>query len=65
MTLGQYLKEARKKKGLSVRQLAKIVGVCHTSIYDYENDLSEPRISHLKWIAKALDISLIELVERI
>ena len=65
MTLGQYLREAREKKGLSVRQLAEIVGVSHTTIYDCENDLSEPRISTLKWIAEALDISLIELVERI
>lgn len=65
MTLGKYLKKAREKKGLSVRELAKLVGVAHTTIYKYETDEHEPRISHLKWIAQALDIPLTELVERI
>lgn len=65
MTLGELLREAREKKGLSVRELAKLVGVCHTTIYKYESGDYEPKISHLKWVAEALDISLLELIERI
>lgn len=65
MTLGELLRRAREKKGLSIRELAKMVGVSHVSIYHYERDNHIPRISHLKRLAKALDIKLKELIERL
>lgn len=65
MTLGELLREAREKKGLSVRELAKMVGISHPTIYKYEADQYEPRISHLKWLAQALDLTLLEIVERL
>lgn len=65
MTLGELLRQARKKKGLKIRELAELVGVSHVTIYHYEKDHYEPRISHLKWLAQALDLTLTELIERI
>jgi transcriptional regulator with XRE-family HTH domain len=65
MTLGELLKQAREAKGLSTRELAEKVGVSHSTIYKYESDSHEPRISHLKWLAQALDLTLLELIERI
>ena len=63
--LGDLLYQERMKRGMTTRELAKIVGVSHTTIYKYEYGVCEPRISHLKWIAEALHIPLIKLVERI
>jgi transcriptional regulator with XRE-family HTH domain len=65
MTLGELLRQARKKKGMKIRELAKLVGVSHVSIYHYEQDNHTPRITHLKWLAQALDIKLEELIERL
>lgn len=35
------------------------------TLYKYEADQYEPRISHLKWLAQALDLTLLEIVERL
>ena len=65
MTLGDILRLAREAKGLSTDELAKMVGVSRTTIYNSESGSHEPRISHLKWLAEALDIPLMEIIERI
>lgn len=65
MTIGEFLRKAREKKGLSQRELAELVGVSHVSIYNYEQGNHTPRITHLKWLAQALDIKLEELIERL
>jgi transcriptional regulator with XRE-family HTH domain len=65
MTLGELLRQARETKGMSTRELAEKVGVSHSAIYKYESDKSEPRVSHLKWLAEALDLPIMELIERI
>ena len=65
MTLGELLKQTRETKGLSIRELAELVGVSHVSIYHYEQDNHVPRLTHLKWLAQALDLKLSELIERI
>lgn len=65
MTLGDILRLAREAKGLSTRELAEMVGVSRSTIYNYESGSHEPRISHLKWLAEALDLSIMELIERI
>lgn len=65
MTISKLLRQAREKKGLSQRELAKMVGVSHVTICHYERDNHMPRISHLKRLAQALDLTLLEIVERI
>ena len=65
MTLGETLKQARKKKGLKIKELAELVGVSYVSIYHYEQDNHVPKLTHLKWLAQALDLKLAELIERI
>ena len=65
MKLGELLGKARVAKGLSRKELAEMVGVSPFTIYNYESDKHEPRISHLKWIAEALDIPIMKLIERI
>lgn len=63
--LGELLRKERMRQGLTVRELAKKVGISHPTVYKYESGEYEPRISHLKWIAETLNIPLIKLVERI
>lgn len=65
MTLGETLKQARIEQGWSVRQPAEITGISHTSIFNYEGDKTEPKLSHLKWLAEALLLPIMELIERI
>lgn len=65
MTLGETLKQARLEQGWSARQLAEITGISHTSIFNYEGDKTEPRISHLKWLAETPLLSINDLIERI
>lgn len=65
MKIGELLGKAREAKGLSRKELAEMTGVSLRTIYNYESDSHEPRISHLKWLAEALDIPIMKLIERI
>lgn len=57
--------ESRKAKGLSQNQLAKIAGVPQSVISDIENGKTEaPRIDTLQAIAKALEVSIDELLQQ-
>jgi len=58
--LGERLKIARKKAGLSLRDLALLIGgqVTHTAIAKYESGQMMPGSSVLIALAKALDVSL-------
>lgn len=58
MIIGNAIKEARKKKGLSQSELADLSGLNRNSIYNYETGKREPRIDALVAIAKALEISI-------
>jgi transcriptional regulator with XRE-family HTH domain len=61
-TLGQRIKQARLKKGLTQTQLAKKAGASsHTVICDYERGKrgkKRPDIRFLLKVAEALDISI-------
>ena len=48
MTLGQKLKEIRKRFGLSQEQLAEIMNVSRQAITKWENDSGIPDISNLQ-----------------
>ena len=56
MTLGQKLKEIRKRFGLSQEQLAEIINVSRQAITKWENDNGMPDISNLKELSKIFGI---------
>ena len=56
-----FLKQARHKKGLSIRELAKVSGVGKASIERIEAEKTTPRIDTLCKLAKALDVPVTEL----
>lgn len=58
MTLGQKLKEIRKKFGLSQEQLAEIMNVSRQAITKWENDGGIPDISNLQELSKVFGITV-------
>ena len=55
--LSTMIKEARKKKGISARELAKLCDVSHTEINNIENGVRmKPALLTLKGFEKYLDL---------
>ena len=60
-TLGEKIKDARNEKGMSQRDLAKIVGVSHTAIGDLEKDkVKNVDLNMMADIISALDMPVFE-----
>lgn len=63
MSLGERIKQIRENNSLSVRQLAKKVGVTASFIYQLEQDKVSPSFSTLKSIANALETNISLFIE--
>lgn len=61
-TIGQRIKAARQRAGLSQAELADKMGRPYQSIGQWERDISSPKFSSLEEIADALGISIEELI---
>lgn len=55
MTTGQRIKEARKKAGLTQKELGAKLGVTYQTLAQWENDLRNPKQETIKRIATALN----------
>jgi transcriptional regulator with XRE-family HTH domain len=55
--LGTRLRQARKDRGLSQKQLADCAGLVQSAISAFEAGEKEPRISTLQQLASCLQIS--------
>lgn len=58
MTLGQKLKEIRKRFGLSQEQLAETMNVSRQAITKWENDGGIPDVSNLQELSKVFGITI-------
>ncbi|MBQ4633883.1 MAG: helix-turn-helix transcriptional regulator [Bacilli bacterium] len=58
MTLGQKLKEIRKRFGLSQEQFAEIMNVSRQAITKWENDGGLPDVSNLQELSKVFGITV-------
>ena len=58
----ERMRELRKQKGMTLKQLADIIGVAEVTVSTYERGTREPPLSVLCAIADALGASLDELV---
>lgn len=56
-TFGEKIKELRKMRGLTQPELAKELGVSNGMISNWENNVNEPGLSHIKNIAIFFDVS--------
>jgi len=62
--LSKNLRKLRDKKGLSQDKLAKLADIANNTIIKIEQGENvNPRLDTLKKIAKALDVSVDELIE--
>ena len=57
-TFGDRMAAARERAGLSQAQLAKRMGVKHSTVRKWEDDLSEPRANKLQMMAGLVGVSL-------
>ena len=55
---GKKFKELRIEKGLTQREIGKILGVCNQTISFWENASREPDLDSLVEIAKFFEVSI-------
>ena len=63
MTLGEKIREARRKCGLSQEQLADKMSVSRSTIAKWETDKGLPDVGNLKLLARLLNTSLDRLLD--
>lgn len=63
MTLGEKIKELRKKANISQEELAEKVGVSRQAVTKWESDAGLPDLDNLKSIASLFNISIDELLD--
>ena len=63
MTLGDKIREARRKCGLSQEQLADKMSVSRSAIAKWETDKGFPDVGNLKLLARLLNTSLDRLLD--
>lgn len=63
MSIGTKLKEARKKKGFSLKTLSSKIGKSTSFLSDIEHDRSKPSIETLKNLCDVLNLSLDSLFD--
>ena len=61
MTEGENIKAARKRAGITQKELAEMSGLATITIQQYERNLREPRLENIKKIARALGIDMYRL----
>ena len=63
MTLGEKIREARHKCGLSQEQLAEKMSVSRSAIAKWETDKGLPDVGNLKILARLLSVSVDRLLD--
>jgi transcriptional regulator with XRE-family HTH domain len=62
-TIAEQVRAYREQRGLSQRGLARAAGVAAVLVTKLESEaISDPRISTLRKLAKALDVTVAELI---
>ena len=62
MTIGEKIKQLRKDKGMTQKELAVLSGISVTSIQYYESGKFTPKIEQVQKIAKAMNIPEMEML---
>ena len=63
LKLGKKIKSYREQLNMSQKELADKAKVSQSSLHYIENDINSPTISNLDKIAKALGVSVAELLD--
>lgn len=62
MKIGENIRHARQKAGLTQKELGEKLGISQAAVGQFESDKANPKIETLMKIATALNIKLSELV---
>ncbi len=62
MSIGKLIRDARKKKGLTQKELGERLGISDVSVAQWENGLRNPRLETRQKLAKALDMDVTALM---
>lgn len=62
MTVGERIKAARKKRGMSQKELADKLGIPYQGISQYERGVRNPKAATLFRIAEILEVPYIDLI---
>ncbi|ATY85921.1 XRE family transcriptional regulator [Kyrpidia spormannii] len=62
-TMGERLRELRRERGMTVRELAEKAGVSQSYIYAVEAGTRGSRLAKLIKIARALEVDLATLIQ--
>lgn len=57
MTFGSKLKDARRNKGYTQKELADLVGATNTAVSNWENDINKPDMDMVEKLCGALSVS--------
>ena len=57
------LKAIRLKRGLSLRQLARLSGISWMTIWRIEQGKTEPTVATLRKLAQALNVAIVDLLD--
>jgi len=63
LTIGQNIRAARKKEGLTQKQLAEKSGIATITLQQYERGVREPKLETIARIAKALNLYAYDLIK--
>ena len=63
MTIGEQIRDARKKAGMKQSDLAEKLGVAVVTIGQYERGQRTPRLEQIRAIANALDVDVYDLID--
>ncbi len=58
----EEIRHSRKERGITQEQLAKISGLSRSSIINFETGRRDPRVKDLRKIARALNVSIEQLL---
>ena len=61
--IGNFIKEIRKKKNLTQKELADKLGVTYQAVSKWENGLNIPDISIIRQISKMYDVDINEILD--
>ena len=64
MTTGERIKAARKRAGLTQKEIADRLGISSSSIAQWETGTRKPKAETLQRLADALGVSMLDLDER-
>ncbi len=56
------LRQIREAQGYSIRRLADKVGMAYPALFRLENGKADPRLSTLRKLAKALNVTVADLI---